>query len=62
MTNVTIKKGHLSCARYKQNSQMKEQLNLRKIQTKQSNERTVKFAQDANKTIKMKEKLNLHEI
>ena len=41
-----------SCARFECNNQIKGQLKLRKIQTKQSNERTVK-----SKKIQMKEKV-----
>ena len=52
----------IRCTRCKRNNQREGQLKLRKIQTKQSNEGTVKFAQDSNKKIQMKEKFNLREI
>ena len=46
------KTDNLSCARFECNNQIKGQLKLRKLQTKQSNERTVK-----SKKIQMKEKV-----
>ena len=46
--NNQIKLTNLSCARFECNNQIKGQLKLRKIQTKQSNERTVKSKKNPN--------------
>lgn len=52
-TNLTIKRENSeSSARYKRNDQIKGQVNLREIQTQQSNKRAAKAARNTNFIIK----------
>lgn len=52
-TNLTIKRENSeSCARYKRDDQIKGQVNLREIQTQQSNKRAAKAARNTNFIIK----------